>query len=175
LLFQGKELSSRFIRWGSASDYSHCGIVAWWGERLMVFESVRRGARLVPASLTVDRYDGRVDWWSVRPAHRPVPTAAILAEAMHGLSTPFSTGGIAWLAWRILLGRYRGTGDAKKRPPAMFCSQYVSRCYRVAGLDLSPDTADDCTSPGEIARSEVMMLRGILHRDPEERLADEPA
>jgi hypothetical protein len=123
----------------------------------------------------VDRYDGQVDWWSVRTCYRALDRDAIITEAVNGLTTPFGTPGILWLVLRMLLGRYRGTPDPKRRPPAMFCSQYVARCYRVAGLDLVPGIADDCTSPGEIARSEIMMLRGILHRDPEEQLDDEPA
>ena len=51
--------------------------------------------------------------------------------------------------------------DEKVRPNSMVCSQYVSRCFRMAGVDLSP-LSDLATVPGEIAGSPLLHYTGTL-------------
>jgi hypothetical protein len=50
-------------------------------------------------------------------------------------------------------------------PHALFCSQYVARCFRVAGLALCQES-DVGTSPSEIAASGLLEFRGALIHDP---------
>jgi hypothetical protein len=163
LLFQGRSPLSMVIRWGTDSPYSHCGIAAWWEHRLFVFESVGRGVHIVPVSRAVHSYDGRVDWWQVKPEFRPsVDLPTLVREAQTELGKPYAKRSLIRLAWRLLIGQYRNLPDRRKRAPALFCSQYVSQCYQRAGLDLQPETADACTSPADLARSEFLDFMAVL-------------
>ena len=47
--------------------------------------------------------------------------------------------------------RIYGSRECKKHPP--FCSEAVSRAYRLAGLDLRPDIVDRFTLPVDLAKS----------------------
>jgi hypothetical protein len=163
LLYRGTGVISALIRWGSRSEYSHCGVAAWWGHRLLVFQAARRGVEVLPASRAVWQYAGRVDWWSVRPALRPhLDRPRLLDECVAALGTPFGFGALAVYAGRTVLDRLEGDDD-ERDPTAMFCSWYVSRCFRQAGLNLCHIKPDDCTSPGHIARSGAVIFRGVLH------------
>jgi len=166
LLFQGRGPLSRFIRWGGGGRYSHCGIVAWEHERLMVYHAVVHGVRHLPASRCVRRYNGRVDWWALTD-EREVDRDGIVAHAQQHVGKPFAILGMLGLMWRVARGQYRDTDDDHDSPPAMFCSWYVSHCYREGGgLDLVPDIADHCTSPTMIEKSPFLQHRGTLFRGP---------
>jgi len=164
LLFSGRGPFSRLIRWGSGSRYSHCGMASWEGERLMVFHAVIRGVRHEPASRAVRRYNGRVDWFSLEPdLHAGIDRDGIIREARGNLGKPFAVTDMLRLMWLMARGDYRVGGD-ERVVPAMFCSWYVSHCYRVGGgLDLVPEVPDRCTSPAMIERSKQLLLRGTLH------------
>jgi hypothetical protein len=177
-LFRGHSALSRFIRWGSKSPYSHAGMAAWWGKRLAVFQAVGRGVEFVPMSVAVDKYDGQVDWWSLAPQFDgALDREKIVDGAITELGKEYGSASLVRLVLRMLAQRFRGTPDAKAHPSTLFCSQYVSYCYRTAGLDLRPDTADECTSPGDLATSGRLLHRGVLHRhgqaepEPEEERA----
>jgi hypothetical protein len=175
LMFQGTQLISYLIRWGSRSRYSHAGLAVWWTDRLFVIHSILHGVQLQPVSVAVDAYDGQVDWYGVKPELQGrLDRDRLLAEAQQDLAIPYSKKGVVLLALRMLLGRYRGTPDPKAAPPALFCSEYVSRCYRVAGVDLYKAATDAFTTPGHIARSKSLEIRGILHTGKEDQPA-EPA
>jgi len=177
LLFKGKGPLSAFIRWGTGSDYSHSAIASWEGDRLMIYQAVGRGVNHVPAREEVYKYDGQVDWWSVRPEYRDeIDRAGIIAEAGEHIGKPFAIWGFIKLAFLIMVGRYKHTADDRDPPEAMFCSWYVATAYRVGGgFDVVPVIADHCTSPAEIENSPHVMIRGVLHEDTEGTLTDEPA
>ncbi len=164
LMFVGNGPISRFIRWGSDGSYSHCGIACWEQDELMVFQAVFNGLQYVRASDCVRKYNGRVDWWKLRPEEAAdVDRRAILEQARRHLGKPFATLAMIRLMWLIARGHYRA--DAVERanrppPPSMFCSWYVSRCYRVGGgVDLVPEAADRCTSPAMLEHSELLVLQ----------------
>lgn len=171
LLFQGKSWVSRVIRAGSKSAYSHAGLTAWWNDRLVVMQSAGRGVEVLPVSTAVDQYDGRVDWYTVK-AHLDgkLDRDMLFEEAVDKLGTPYASVGLLELMWRMLIGTFRRTPDPKVRPEAMFCSQYVSYCYRQAGVDLREDTEDACTSPGDLQTCGKLDLMGVLHA-PEAEVA----
>lgn len=50
-------------------------------------------------------------------------------------------------------------------PEALFCSQYVSRCFRTAGLDLASQS-DVGTSPEHISSSRWLRYAGTIPHDP---------
>lgn len=168
LLFQGTSLLSRVIRWGSRSVYSHAGFAAWWDRRLLVFQASGRGAEVLPVSSAVDAYDGQVDWYSLRPEHR-LPKEAedqLITHAVTLLGRSYSGVGLVHLMWRMALGRFRGRADPKACPDSLFCSQYVSYCFRMVGPDLVLDTDDGSTSPADLSNSPLLERRGVLHADP---------
>lgn len=168
LLFQGTSLLSRVIRWGSRSVYSHAGFAAWWDQRLLVFQASSRGAEVLPASSAVDAYDGQVDWYSLRAEHRLPKEAAeqLITHAVTLLGRSYSSAGLVDLMWRMARGQFRGRPDPKACPDTLFCSQYVSYCFRMVGPDLVTDADDGSTSPADLSRSPLLEHRGVLRADP---------
>lgn len=170
LLFQGKSLLSRIIQWGSKSVYSHAGFAAWWDDRLMVFQASGRGAEVLPVSSAVDAYDGQVDWYAVSdPWRAHLDEDVMLTRAVNLLGRAYATRGLIELAFRMAIGRFRDIPDPKAAPNEVFCSQYVSFCYREAGLDLVPGTNDPCTSPADLANSPYLSLQGVLRANPDDK------
>jgi len=64
LLYRGRSLESRLIRWATRSRYSHAGLAVWWNGRLMVMEAVGRGVVVTPLSKNVSFYPGYVEWFT---------------------------------------------------------------------------------------------------------------
>jgi hypothetical protein len=169
-LFQGQSAISRLIRWGSESPYSHAGFAAWWDGRLLVFQSAGRGAEVLPVSSAVDAYDGQVDWFALDEGQRArVDPNHLVTFAVTLLGRSYAKRGLIQLMLRMAWGRFRGRPDPKDCPDTVFCSQYVSYCYRSAGLDLVEGTDDGSTSPGDLARSPLLTRRGVLHANPAEK------
>ena len=168
LLFRGKSPLSRVIRWGSDSVYSHAGFTAWWDDRLLVFQSTGRGAELVPASLAVSAYDGQVDLFRLQePLLSRVDAPSLITRAVALLGRHYAKSALVGLMWRMLRRRFRGRPDATGEPHEVFCSQYVSYCFRAQDLDLVPGTDDASTSPGDLANSPFLKLQAILQDDPQ--------
>jgi hypothetical protein len=176
VLFQGQSAISRVIRWGSHSKYSHAGFTAWWDGRLLVFQSAARGAEVLPMSSAVDAYDGQVDWFALPENQRSrMDHNLLVTQAVTLLGRSYATSSLLRLMARMLWGRFRGRPDPKTSPDSVFCSQYVSYCYRHAGLDLVVGTDDGSTSPGDLARSSFLEHRGVLHANPAEKADRESA
>lgn len=170
LLFQGTSPISRLIRWGSGSDYSHAGFAAWWDGRLLVFQASGRGAEVLPASSAVDAYDGQVDWYALGDEHHArIDPHLLVTTAVTLLGRAYSRLGLMQLMMRMASGRFRGLPDPKACPNAVFCSQYVSYCYRRAGLDLVEGTDDGSTSPADLAASPFLQRRGVLRANPTDK------
>jgi hypothetical protein len=168
LLYRGRSLFSKVIRWASGSVYSHAAIAAWWGSRLVVLESTMSGGVAVrPASLSVEKYDGQVDWWVLHETHaEQLDRQRLIQLAIGELGKPYGRFGAFLLGIKLLFGRITGGRDAVSLPESLFCSQYVSQCYRSSGVDLVPNAIDGLTSPGAIARSGRMKLEAVLRRAP---------
>ncbi|MBI2900017.1 MAG: hypothetical protein HYY17_07515 [Planctomycetes bacterium] len=166
LFFRGRGPFSRLIRWMSYSVYSHMGIAARWAGHLLVFQShIPTGVEVVPARRIVFRYDGQVDWWTVKPEHDGrLDRDRLLSAAVGELGKPYSFLGLVALGFKLLGGKIAGRRDPVALPEGYFCSQFVSACYREAGLDLAPDVEDSCTSPGAIVRSGIVEMKAVLRR-----------
>ena len=166
IFFRGRGPLSRLIRKLSLSVYSHVGILAWWSGHLIVFQSrLPVGVEVLPARRVVTRYDGQVDWWSVRPEHAGgLDRDRLLSIAVAELGKRYSFSGLFGAGWRLLGGRIAGRRDSVALPESYFCSQFISACYRQAGLDLAPEEGDACTSPGSIARAGRVEMRAVLRR-----------
>jgi hypothetical protein len=166
ILFQGTVFLSRVIERVSHGAYSHCAIAANWGERKMLLQAeLMGGVQAVPMSVAVGTYRGRVDWYKLKPALRAkLDIATLLAEARADLGLTYATSDLLRVAANEILG-VRLPDDCDN-PHALFCSQYVARCFRRAGLALCQDT-DVGTSPSEIASSDVLELQGTIMHDPD--------
>src|SRR3569832_2728464 len=80
----------------------------------------------------------------------------LLDTALTLLGTRYGFWPLVRLALRILLGRALSARDAHATPDSLFCSQFVSQCYRVASdgkLDVDADLNDASTSPADVGRS----------------------
>ncbi|HLL52057.1 MAG TPA: hypothetical protein VK447_00840 [Myxococcaceae bacterium] len=168
LLFRGTALFSKTIRLVTNSEYSHAGFAVWWDTRLLCFQAVEeRGVEVVPLSSAVGTYDGRVDLFRLKEeAMARVNTEKLITNGIEMLGRKYAKSSLVRLAWRIITGKLRGHRDDKAAPAEAFCSQYVSYCYRMSGLDLVPDIDDGSTSPGDIAKSDFLNLQAVLRDDP---------
>jgi hypothetical protein len=165
VLFRGTVFLSRAIERISHGAYSHCAIAAAWGERKMILQAeLMGGVQAVPMSVAVGTYRGRVDWYKIRPEWRAkLDMRTLLAEARADLGLTYATSDLLRVAAHSLFGAR--LPDDCDNPHALFCSQYVARCFRKAGLPLCTDT-DVGTSPSEIAASEVLVYQGMIRHDP---------
>lgn len=165
ILFCGTIFLSRVIERVSHGDYSHCAIAANWGERKMILQAeLVGGVQAVPMSVAVGTYRGRVDWYKIAPAARAkLDIAALLAEARADLGLAYARKELLQAAGHFLFGAKLPSDP--NDPNSLFCSQYVERCFRKAGLSLGTDT-DGGTSPSEIAASGVLQYKGTIAHDP---------
>lgn len=170
LLFRGRGPLSQFIRWGSDSPYSHAGFAARWEDRVLVFQATGLGAAFLPLSAAVDAYDGAVDWYVPSAAARAqLDTTKLVTEAVSLLGRRYARGQVLSLMLRVARRKLGHEPDAVDVPRELFCSQYVSYCYRRAGFDLVPRLPDEWTSPADLARSADLSLRAPLKADPDEK------
>ncbi len=158
LLFRGDYTLSHVIERLSDSPYSHIGILARWKDRVIAFQADTRGVEILPASRMVCRYKGKVDWWSCKPELREGPgfEEKLLNTAVSLLGVKYGYLPLIRLGLRILFGRTLDPSDAHSTPDSLFCSQFVSRCYREASngkLDPNPKLSDACTSPSDFVKS----------------------
>jgi hypothetical protein len=86
--------------------------------------------------------------------------------AVAELGKPYARLDVLKFGWKLLFGGLVGRRDPIGAPEGYFCSQYVSRCFREAGVDLVTDARDADTSPGSIVRSGQVELRAVLRRGP---------
>jgi hypothetical protein len=166
ILFRGTIFFSRVIETVSAGAYSHCAIAANWGERKMLLQAeLMGGVQAVPLSVAAGTYKGRVDWYKITPEWRQkLDIAALLKEARADLGLTYATSELLRVAAHTLFGA-KLPNDCDN-PHALFCSQYVERCFRKAGMALCNDS-DVGTSPSEIASSKVLQFQGVIAHDPD--------
>lgn len=170
ILFQGERQLSTLIRQFSHAAYSHAGLVlTWYGRRILVSAELPK-TQALPLGLSVVGYPGRVDWYRLRPASRAALNVERLAlEALVNLGVEYGASTLFKLAGHFTLGLpTHKSGDAgsdeSQAMRSLICSQYVSRCLRAGGVDLSGQ-ADIDTDPGEIARSPQLEFVGTLKRE----------
>jgi hypothetical protein len=167
ILFRGQGLVALAIEAGSGSRYSHSGIAMWWHRRLMLVQAERRCTLAVPLSVELRTYEGVADWYRVRDERRAGHDfGPLLDEAKVDLGLPYDFSDFM----RSALHRVAGVSlppDCES-PHALFCSQYVARCFRVGGLPLVAGKADVDTTPGDISQSSVLELQGPIVLEPNE-------
>lgn len=157
VLFRGRDPLSRVIRWVTRSRYSHAGIVARWGEYVMVLEA--KGAGVVASRLShvVEKYHGRVDLFT---ATENVEPRLNRDEAVHAAKEELGKHYAVGKLFRILRRLYRREMITAS-PEKYVCSEYVSRSWRKGGVLLS-NVDGDLATPEEIAKSHALDPVGRL-------------
>lgn len=166
LCFRGAAALSKVIMKLSKGQFSHGALAFWWNDRLMVLQAeLGPGVQAVPVSRAVGRYDGRVEWFTLRDEHRTAERIDTLRRAaqMH-LGDPYSAVDL------FLVGLHYAIGTplpkVRRTEHEFVCSQYVAYCYAQAGLDLAPSKPDIGTTPEDLARSPFLQHRGTLRLPP---------
>ena len=160
LMFRGTRPISRMLQAGAQSSYSHCGLVAWWHRRAMLLQAESACIQAVPLSIALQSYPGEVDWYQIRPQYRQlISVSRIIEEAQVNLGLAYGKTALLRTILHDVVG-LKLPVDCE-HPEALFCSQYVARCFRRAGLPLQPQS-DIATFPSEIALSPILRFIGTI-------------
>lgn len=163
ILFRGNAELSKVISDISQSAYSHAGLALTWYGRRMLLSAEMPKIQVLPLSIVVAKYNGRIDWYKLVPEARArLDIQKLALEALVNLGVEYGTDKLFELASHFILGTE--ADDDNANPRTMVCSQYVSRCFRLAGMDLSPKS-DLATVPGEIAVSPLLRYQATLQKD----------
>jgi hypothetical protein len=131
----------------------------------MLLQAETTGVHAVRLRNAVKRYDGRVEWYGLTEEYRQrIDLARVLESARKYLGVRF---GVVEVMRAVLHRRFGFPMPRESRmPDAMFCSQYVARCFADGGAPLTGRPPID-TLPADIAVSGNVEPRAIIHRDQE--------
>jgi hypothetical protein len=158
VLFKGRHIVSRIIAWVTGSKYTHSGIVAWWGERVMLLEATVGGVKARLMSTAVGEYSGKADLYIC--LSDKLDRTLLLNTARRELGKAYAYWSLVRAARRFI-AKVREP-DPKKPPEAFHCTQYVSSVYREAGVDLAENHADVFTTPADLSKSPHLQFHCIL-------------
>jgi len=142
LLFKGKTVISRFIRWQTRSPYSHAALLLDDGRSII--ESVE-GAGVRERFLTEDDAGG-FDAFMV-PGLSPTQAAAVISFARAQLGRKYDY----WAIIRFI--------DRERMPEndRWFCSELVFQAFDQAGVKLLVRIDSWAVSPGMLALSPLLL------------------
>ena len=166
-LFRGRYLISRLFEKVDFSYYSHAALSAWWGDRLMILQAEGPGIQAVPMSVAVAEYPGRVDWYKLKRESFPdleKRLGAVLVEAKSDLGLSYGFGDLLRNIWHWI-AKVKLADPVN--PRAMFCSEYVERCFREGGMSLT-GKPDITTFPKDIAASPHLGYMATIPHDPDD-------
>jgi len=173
-LWRGQYKSSEIFEDLTRAFYSHAAIAARWHDRWMVLQAEAH-VETVPLSYAIATYPGRVDWYRLKreviPNHQEV-VGGTLAEAKADLGLPFGAVDLLKSLWARFTRKFLPNARVAK---ALFCSEYVHRCFRTGGLDLTGKSDID-TMPQDIANCRyIEYVATVEHNptDPGDRTRDE--
>lgn len=168
-LYKGTKLSDRLLQGWRGSEYTHTGMAVWWNRRLMVLESAPGcGVIVRPLSFSVNHFPGDVEWFASRRPMNADLRNRLIQFAQLELGKEYSRWEAFKLGVRDLLWKFREPADLPLRPTRKtFCSFYVSQAYRAVGIDLVRQKSDRDTFPDDLARSRLLIRRGVLKHVPQ--------
>ena len=169
-LFRGHYLPSRWFESLDKSYYSHAGLAAWWGDRLMLLQAeLREGIQAVPASVAIGTYKGRVDWHMLVRESYGLNLAEYNDRIQHGVILRAKASLGLHYAFGAVIKNFFRRWIAKiplpNNPKVMFCSQYVEDCFRYARMSLAHQQPIT-TFPKEIAESSHLQYMCTIPHDP---------
>jgi len=176
LLFRAsKWFTSRAIAIAGRGHWSHVGMAAWWGSRLICLE-VRewKGGRAVTLASQVARYPGKIEVFHVKPefcgAYVNTTKRMKQYDRLKVIGAMIDMTGCDYGWWHLLGAAVRHlpvlrlftkpvtNGDVGKHPP--FCSEACSIAARLHGPDPVPQLANRMTCPSDLARSMLWYSSG---------------
>lgn len=162
LLYEGFTLPSRVIRWATRSRYSHAGVAVWWNDRLMVLEAVGHGVSVTPLSANLRHYRGHVQWFTTQKPISQAKRREMIQFAQQELGKRYALWKSIVLGCFILFRHGVDKRDQLRRENKLYCSWYVAQIYNAVGLDLKKGVSDRFMTPDDIARSPLLVHRGVL-------------
>jgi hypothetical protein len=164
--WRGGHWYSAPFRVATRSRYTHAGMAAWAGGRLLVLQSTAWGSRKPALSALVRRYPGSIDVYRIRPGIQFAANnvAQVMLESVRHSYGWYSLSKvvlchIAGLRWLVRTDE----NDDAVSDHKPFCSEAVARAYRLGSrLDLVPNCADAYTTPGDLARSALLRYEFTL-------------
>jgi hypothetical protein len=156
LLFKGRRLLSKVIEGISRSPYSHVAFLTWWDGRVIALQSDLRGVEVIPASMLVCQYQGKVEWWRLADEHREgFDERDFLDRALTLIGIRYGYFALIGVAIRTLLGMSVVRRLSHVRPSTLFCSSFVSYCYENEKIAINAKAGAGGTSPADFALSGV--------------------
>jgi hypothetical protein len=154
LLFRGRRMLSKVIEGISGAPYSHVAFLTKWDGRIIAMQSDLRGVEVVPASLLVCQYEGKVEWWRLSDEkRRGFDSRDFLDRALTLVGVKYGYLSLLWLGIRMLLGLSVVRKFSRLRPSTLFCSSFVSYCYMNEDIAISAKAGPGGTSPADFASS----------------------
>lgn len=158
-LCSGNSPIDSFIKSGTASDFSHCGLLFWWGNRLMAMESVlEHGVRTIPFSryftdhensgqpfngrVIVGRYTNNV----LTKAPLNIDSKAVKSAATEKMGDDYNKQEIIDIMARLTLA----LGSYTPQTGALICSEYVALALQAGGYRV-PAAPGGYWYPGSLA------------------------
>lgn len=173
LLWRGTGFFSSVIRWRTGSEYSHASLVDVDRGRVWIVESREgRGLQHVPLSNVLLRNPSIAWFRHVAPESSSTTLGrldrdAAVQYAIERVGAP-EAGEYDYAAivriWRTLWpwARQLSAVDGASLPRGAICSALVAAACRAGGRDLVPFREDRVTTPGDLARTGLLVYRGDL-------------
>ena len=171
VLFSGKGRISRLIQFGTASKWSHVGMVVvlpefdfvllWESTTLsslrdIVSGKARKGVQLVALSERLRTYDGTAAVCTLKGAHLAAGDMRALAHFRREVrGRPYEQSKLELLF--SVFRRWCGLGEDLS---SLFCSELVGEAYQRMGL-LPPGVPSNSYTPADFGRA-IKLLRGRL-------------
>lgn len=168
LLFRGGVALSRMIEAVEGGMYSHSAFVLRWGARAMVVQAEFPRLEAVPTSIAVQKYSGRVDWYRVPDdEYAKLDLERLTDEATRLLGRSFAVLDLLRVGLYNILEK--PIPREKNGDDSLFCSEYVARCFRVAGYPLVDGNNDHAVSPDKLKEARRIVKMGTIHWDADNR------
>jgi len=158
LLYKGDSLTSKIIKWKTGSEYSHAGIVGWWGDQLMVLESTGKGVYPVRLSKNIKHYHGSVEWWRYTYPMLVGDRELMLEFAKDEIGKEYPK----WWEFLKFFGGKDSDDRFKIETKIVMCAQFVARTYNYKDYDLASDLSDEFTTPEAIIQGGKIELMGVF-------------
>ncbi len=158
LLYKGEGLISGIIKLKTGSEYSHASLVGWWGDRLMVLESTKRGVFPIALSKNIKDYHGSIEWWQYNYPTVDGDRDKMLEFAKLEIGKEYPS---IWSLAKTFIGK-KDKRDKFRPSKIVFCSQLVARTYNNEGYDLAKGVADSFTTPEDLFRGGLLTQMGVF-------------
>ena len=163
LLYEGKGFLSWVIKKLSHSKYSHAGMVAWWNDRLMVIEAIRKGVVVTTLSRNVTRYHGNVELYTSRKNIPEKSRLKMIKFAQKELGKEYNFLELAVIGIKIFFNKLVRLNKLKDE--RLICSQFVAEVYESIGIEIKENVVPPFVTPADIAESKALHLKGILKNE----------